>query len=110
MERFDGAAGQGLDSHQPLERSDRPRSAGASSLRRLPERRTLRLSLAREADVARKLACWIGRHTWVTRVEQGESDKVCSACGKPPRSGRGDIDIDSTAGAFRADGGGGGAP
>ena len=41
--------------------------------------------------MAKKLACWIGRHTWVTRVEQGESYKVCSACGKPPRSGRGDI-------------------
>ncbi len=41
--------------------------------------------------MAKKLSCWIGRHTWVTRVEQGESYKVCSACGKPPRGGKGDI-------------------
>ena len=61
-------------------------------MRSLPERRTLRLSLAREADVAKKLACWIGRHTWVTRVEQGASYQVCSACGRPARGGKGDIE------------------
>ena len=43
----------------------------------------LPLSLAREAAVAKKLSCWIGRHAWTTRVEQGESYKVCSVCGKP---------------------------
>jgi hypothetical protein len=29
-----------------------------------------------------KLACWLGRHEWTTRVEEGVSYKVCSACGK----------------------------
>ena len=43
----------------------------------------LPLSLAREAAVAKKLSCRIGRHAWTTRVEQGESYKVCSVCGKP---------------------------
>jgi len=33
--------------------------------------------------VAKKLSCSIGRHTWATVVEQGESYKVCSVCGKP---------------------------
>jgi hypothetical protein len=40
------------------------------------------------------LACRIGRHDWTTRIEQGESYKVCTACGKtatgsgkPPMSG-----------------------
>ena len=32
--------------------------------------------------LATKLSCWIGRHTWTTQVEQGESYKVCSVCGK----------------------------
>jgi hypothetical protein len=42
--------------------------------------------------VAKKLACWVGRHTWTTRVEQGESITVCAACGKTPRGGKGDIE------------------
>ena len=29
-----------------------------------------------------RLACWIGRHTWVKRVEEGESYSVCDTCGK----------------------------
>ena len=32
----------------------------------------------------KKLACWLGRHDWTTRVEGGESYKVCAVCGKTP--------------------------
>ena len=35
------------------------------------------------------LSCWVGRHLWTTRVEQGESYTVCSNCGKnktPPKT------------------------
>lgn len=32
--------------------------------------------------MAKKLACRFGRHEWTTRVEGGESYKVCSSCGK----------------------------
>jgi hypothetical protein len=32
--------------------------------------------------VAKKLGCTLGRHDWTTRVEGGESYKVCSSCGK----------------------------
>jgi hypothetical protein len=43
--------------------------------------------------VAKKLACRLGRHDWTTRVEEGESYKVCAACGKTapdsPRPGSG---------------------
>jgi hypothetical protein len=35
--------------------------------------------------MAKKLACRLGRHDWTTRVEGGESYKVCTACGKSPR-------------------------
>jgi hypothetical protein len=35
--------------------------------------------------MAKKLTCWIGRHAWTTRVEQGESYRVCSACETHPR-------------------------
>lgn len=35
----------------------------------------------------KKLACWLGRHEWTTRVEEGESWPVCAACGKTPRHG-----------------------
>jgi hypothetical protein len=34
--------------------------------------------------MAKKLACMLGRHDWVTHVERGESYKVCAACGKTP--------------------------
>ena len=33
----------------------------------------------------KKLACRLGRHDWTTRVEGGESYKVCASCGKTPR-------------------------
>jgi hypothetical protein len=39
----------------------------------------------------KRLACRLGRHDWTTRVEGGESYKVCAVCGKtppdPPRPG-----------------------
>ena len=34
--------------------------------------------------MTKKLACRLGRHDWTTRVEGGESYKVCAACGKTP--------------------------
>jgi hypothetical protein len=41
--------------------------------------------------VPKKLACKLGRHDWTTRVEEGESYKVCANCGKtqanPPEPG-----------------------
>ena len=52
--------------------------------------------------MATRLSCWIGRHIWVTRVEQGESYKVCSACGKPPRGIKGEHDINDAAEANKA--------
>jgi hypothetical protein len=36
----------------------------------------------------RRLACWLGKHSWTTRIEHGEEFSVCSACGKE-RGGRG---------------------
>ena len=38
--------------------------------------------------MAKKLACRLGRHDWTTHVEEGESYKVCAACGKSPREPR----------------------
>jgi len=38
--------------------------------------------------MAKKLACWFGRHKWEKRVDQGESYETCAECGKTPR-GRG---------------------
>jgi hypothetical protein len=35
--------------------------------------------------MGKRLACWLGRHEWTTRVVGGESYKVCAACGKSPR-------------------------
>ena len=35
------------------------------------------------------LACWIGRHEWTSRVDEGERYKVCARCGKEPRGRRG---------------------
>ena len=32
--------------------------------------------------MAMKLACRFGRHTWSSKVEQGETYTVCTACGK----------------------------
>jgi hypothetical protein len=44
--------------------------------------------------MAKRLACWLGRHTWETRVYEGDTYKVCVVCGKllpdggtPPHSG-----------------------
>ena len=37
--------------------------------------------------MAKRLACWVGRHSWTTRTVEGESVKVCSVCGAAPRSG-----------------------
>jgi len=39
--------------------------------------------------MAKKLACRLGRHDWTTRVEEGESYRVCAVCGKAaPDQGR----------------------
>jgi hypothetical protein len=35
----------------------------------------------------KRLACLVGRHSWTTVVEQGESYRTCAACGRTPRSG-----------------------
>jgi hypothetical protein len=37
--------------------------------------------------MAKPLSCWVGRHDWTTRVDQGEKYKVCSKCGGAPRRG-----------------------
>jgi len=37
--------------------------------------------------MAKSLACWFGRHTWETRVYEGDSYKVCAVCGKFPPGG-----------------------
>ena len=39
--------------------------------------------------MARSLACWFGRHTWVTRTYEGDTYRVCAVCWKTPR-GEGD--------------------
>ena len=33
-----------------------------------------------------RLACRFGRHTWSSKVEQGETYTVCTACGKDRRN------------------------
>jgi hypothetical protein len=43
--------------------------------------------------VARKVYCWLGRHSWVTRVENGESYTACSACGKTTHGPVTDIEM-----------------
>jgi hypothetical protein len=35
----------------------------------------------------KKLSCRLGRHTWTKVVEQGESYKLCTACGKSTSPG-----------------------
>ena len=48
------------------------------------------------------LACVVGRHNWKTVTQQGDSYRVCSACGKIPRTqgagprGSGVVDIATT--------------
>ena len=31
---------------------------------------------------ARTLSCWLGRHSWTSRADHGESYEICSVCGK----------------------------
>ncbi len=53
------------------------------------------------------LACWLGRHRWQTRIEQGEEFSVCAACGKEGGVGggtKGDPDVMNTHGWDRGDG------
>jgi hypothetical protein len=33
-----------------------------------------------------RLACWVGRHRWTTRIDHGEGYRICEACGTTPRS------------------------
>jgi hypothetical protein len=40
----------------------------------------------------KRVSCWLGRHTWATTVEKGESHMACTACGKTPRGKRGNIE------------------
>ena len=57
----------------------------------------------------KKLACRLGRHDWTTRVEEGESYKVCAACGKEPR-GRDPYEREREPDPDLPGGGGGGDP
>ena len=61
--------------------------------------------------MAKKLACRLGRHDWTTRVEEGESYRVCAACGKAAQTrGRPGSESNPPADAGGAEGlGGGGA-
>lgn len=34
----------------------------------------------------KSLACIVGRHNWTTETEQGQSYRVCSECGKIPKT------------------------
>ena len=56
----------------------------------------------------KKLACRLGRHEWTTRVEQGESYKVCAACGKSPREPKQGLGPREARDKHSIDGGGGG--
>jgi hypothetical protein len=53
----------------------------------------------------KRLACIFGRHRWETHTEQGESYKVCSACGKIPKG-----PTSGPQGSGVVDGGGGPMP
>ena len=50
----------------------------------------------------KRLACIVGRHNWTTVAEQGESYRMCSACGKIPKDPtggpRGSGVVDTTGG------------
>jgi hypothetical protein len=37
----------------------------------------------------KSLACWLGKHSWTTRIEHGEEFAVCAACGKERGGGFG---------------------
>ena len=58
-----------------------------------------------------RFSCWSGRHDLTTRVEQGESDTVCSKCGKTPRGAEKHIAHQAPASSYSGyspdDGGGG---
>ena len=43
----------------------------------------------RRGAAMKPLACWLGRHEWTTRLEQGQSYTVCASCGSEPRRRRG---------------------
>ena len=66
--------------------------------------------------MAKPLACRVGRHKWSTKVEQGETYIVCTACGKErsndrwddPRHGGGGPGGRGDGGGGDMDGGGGG--
>jgi hypothetical protein len=44
----------------------------------------------------KKLACRLGRHEWTTRVEDGESYKVCAACGTTRDSRRSGSELEQS--------------
>jgi hypothetical protein len=52
----------------------------------------------------KKLACVVGRHSWVTVVAEGESYRTCEGCGKTPRArgkgpmSQGDLDYMKSSG------------
>ena len=48
-------------------------------------RREYRRAGPREAWLAKRFSCRLGRHSWTTRVDHGEGYEVCSACGKTRR-------------------------
>jgi hypothetical protein len=50
------------------------------------------VSTDREVDIVKRFSCRLGRHTWTTHVEQGESYTVCSGCGKTPSRPKGNIE------------------
>ena len=41
-------------------------------------------------------ACWLGRHEWTTRSEQGHTYTVCAKCDREPRGGSRGAPDDST--------------
>ena len=43
----------------------------------------------RRGAAMKPLACWLGRHEWTARLEQGQSYTVCASCGSEPRRRRG---------------------
>ena len=57
------------------------------------ERATFIMSLRGSREVAKRASCLVGRHSWTTRAVQGESVKVCSACGKTGRDNKGDPEL-----------------
>ena len=56
------------------------------------------------------LACWLGRHEWMSHVEPGVTYKACARCGKEPRQRRGIPAQEQQSSAYAGGGGGGGDP